>query len=301
MLHIRQTTVVQQDKLYFTTRTTIRNVHSADLYDVQYLRSVDPDQEQPWTGNFETRNFVRFQPFRAGDPDGFEHPVIAAAALVIASGTNFQDLVCGLGSVHPNARASHFGFNNRDPQLAWTNNAWMGFNETSPKYADEAINLGFKFPLVPSGENVTFSWAYILAENDLEEAMEAMGHIAVLQILQPNNEVSGMIVFAAAVDTSVTSITLSITTSSGSEWFRHTLTQSSLSYIDANGMFVFSATVDTAVHRGLSQHSFKASAILETGEQLEALTLITVNSVGITPSNSTSPTQLETEEYLLCL
>jgi len=89
----------------------------------------------------------------------------------MAVGKTHSAFVCGLLYVYPNARASHFGFNNNVPQAAWANSAWKSFSHVSPRLADEAINLAFKFPRIVPGTTVTFTWAYVLGEADLQEAM----------------------------------------------------------------------------------------------------------------------------------
>lgn len=83
------------------------------MYDIFYMRNVDPDQEQPWTGVYTTDNFVQYQPPRSGETrrvkSGAEN-----TALVVAKGTRYPELVLGLGTVHPNAHVSHYGFRNND-------------------------------------------------------------------------------------------------------------------------------------------------------------------------------------------
>lgn len=77
---MKKTTYFHEDDLYFTTDVNIKNIHSSTIYgkrlyhvfqtvfcvfdavffaDVYYMRNVDPDQEQPWSGNFATYNYVR--------------------------------------------------------------------------------------------------------------------------------------------------------------------------------------------------------------------------------------------------
>ena len=44
--------------------STIVNIGASKLFDVRYLRSVDPDQEQPWSAgytSFATNNYVKYQ------------------------------------------------------------------------------------------------------------------------------------------------------------------------------------------------------------------------------------------------
>jgi len=278
-LSLQQTTVIEFDKLYFTTTITLRNMASAPLYDVHYLRTVDPDQEQPWTGQFSTLNFVRFQPFRTGDPAGYVHPDEPDTSLVMAVGRTHSALVCGLGTVHPNARASHFGFNNNVPQAAWTNTAWTSHSNTSPRSADEAINLDFKFPRIDAGATATFSWAYVLGEDDLQEAM---GRITQIAILQPSSEASGEILFSAAVVNTVATVTFVVEGLDGTTKFTQALVRSDLNYVQPNGMFVYSVPINTksAITSGAAQFVFRVSATTDDGENLQSNSLVNVDNEG---------------------
>jgi hypothetical protein len=44
--------------------TTVVNIGSAKVFDVRLLRTLDPDQEQPWSASyasFATNNYVKYQ------------------------------------------------------------------------------------------------------------------------------------------------------------------------------------------------------------------------------------------------
>ena len=73
---------------------------------------MDPDQAQPHGCGFGTLNYVKYQPFAAGDPPGFvksddEEGKIQPLSLLTVGSCNAMTL--GLGTVHPNARVNHFG------------------------------------------------------------------------------------------------------------------------------------------------------------------------------------------------
>lgn len=95
---------------------------------------------------------------------------------MLARGNLYEDLLCGLGTSHPNARVSYFGFDNNNPVEAYsTNTRWLakgGKTEetagTSNKhYADEGINLVFYFPTLDVGATAEFDFAYVLSPGDL--------------------------------------------------------------------------------------------------------------------------------------
>jgi hypothetical protein len=68
------------------------------------MRTVDPDQEQPYYGNFVTRNYVQYQPYAADGSDcclgrSYVNPSNPNTALVVAVGVNNFDFFCGLGTI----------------------------------------------------------------------------------------------------------------------------------------------------------------------------------------------------------
>ena len=176
-----------KDDRFFVISVTLTNKGETDLTDVEYLRNVDPDQEQPITGNFATRNYVAAQPAANATED--------QPALVVAKGSTYG-LTLGLGTIDKHARVSTEGFSNRDPDAIL--NSPLEYSEASPHYADEAIALAYRFETLASGQSVSFDYTYVLNENDLEEAL---GELAAVTILQPTGTVSGdNIVFQATTD-----------------------------------------------------------------------------------------------------
>ena len=68
------------------------------------------------------------------------------------------------------------------------NTAWHGYSESSPRSADAGINLGFNFPELDVGASVTFSFAYVLDEADLDKAMSSINQLI---MTQPTGTVGG--------------------------------------------------------------------------------------------------------------
>ena len=255
-LQLQQTTSFNADDLYFTTSITIKNTMSVAMHELYYMRTVDPDQEQPHSGDFGTRNWVQYQPVRDGDPAGYEHPTSPHTALVTAVGRRYPDLVLGLGTVHPDSRVNHFGFNNNDPAAAWNENGWKSFSEASPRTRDEAVNLMFKFPPIDPGATVSFNWVYVLDENDLQKATVGIESV---QILQPTETASGIVLFAASIVNTVTSVSFAIRTTAGVD--QHTDSASGVpDYVQSNGNFVYSVLVDTTTFEtGVGTYVFEVS------------------------------------------
>ncbi|HNV99853.1 MAG TPA: hypothetical protein PKL06_10830, partial [Chitinophagales bacterium] len=61
-LDITAITTLPEDALYFVTRILLCNNGDAPLNDVYYKRNVDPDNDQPWSGDFTTDNVIVYQP-----------------------------------------------------------------------------------------------------------------------------------------------------------------------------------------------------------------------------------------------
>lgn len=162
------------------------------------VRTVDPDQEQPYYKTYHTYNYVKYQPKAADLSDcclarNYTHPVYPDAALVAAVGKNKNALYCGLGTVHPRARVSHYGFYEKNPPMTYaletSDSTWKSYggNNVLPtdvsqmRYADEALHLTFNYPSIGPGEIVQFSYAYVLNENDLLLALESLKGVVISQ------------------------------------------------------------------------------------------------------------------------
>ena len=150
---------------------------------------------QPWTGFYDTCNYVQYQRLRAGEPDR-TNSLEPNMCLVVATGTVINNLTLGLGTVHPNCRVSHYGFANNDASVGWSDGNWTAYNESNPLCADEAINLNYLFDVLDAGASVTFTWAYILNMGDL---LTAMNVLSVVSIVQPTTMASGTAAAFSAV------------------------------------------------------------------------------------------------------
>jgi hypothetical protein len=189
-LQVVQTVSFDVDALYFTINVVMTNTGTATLRGLKYMRNVDPDQEQPLTSNFTTRNWVEFQPPRIGVPG---RPDLAAypagntnKALAVAEGLTYR-LTLGLGTIDPRAvvAASH-GFSNRnvDQVLSYPTQP----TPSNPSVRDAAIVLAYELGDLAPGQSTSVTYAYILNKSDLSVAM---GNLAAVSILQPSGTVSG--------------------------------------------------------------------------------------------------------------
>jgi hypothetical protein len=161
-LHVTQTVHFDQSKLYFIIDVVLTNTGTVALDSVEYLRNVDPDQEEPITGIYTTSNYVAYQPGVDGNSD---------KALVVAQGLTYG-LTLGLGAVDARARVSTEGFSNRDPDEIL--DSPVTYPQSAPNIADQAIALAFRLGTLAPGQSVSFSCTYILSQADLEEALIAL-------------------------------------------------------------------------------------------------------------------------------
>jgi len=177
----------------------MKNVGSTPLTDVYYMRTVDPDQEQPFTGNFNTNNYVAYQRYETGDPAGYVHPTIPNLCLVAASGVRYPELYMGLGSVDSHCRVNtHPGLEHFRPEDTWTKNAWKGYDSGSPWNADQATDLAFRYSSIDPGASVQFKFSYVLLESDLTRALSALEAVS---INAPSARVSGpSVLFQITID-----------------------------------------------------------------------------------------------------
>jgi len=90
-LSITQITSLDTNQMFWVTTVILKNTTSATISDIYYMRECDPDNEEPWTGNFTTNNTIVNQ-----GPDTF---------LVSATGTAYPTRsYLGLGTTYPNSK-----------------------------------------------------------------------------------------------------------------------------------------------------------------------------------------------------
>ena len=119
---------LEEQGLYYTYQTSLKNTGSTTLTDVGFMRVIDPDNAHDFLSNsvgfdtgYSTNNYVIYQPGESG----YTGPV-NNAALVCAAGHSYSQLMASgqfsgitvpangaldlfmcMGSVHPNAMATH--------------------------------------------------------------------------------------------------------------------------------------------------------------------------------------------------
>ncbi|MBB3713010.1 VCBS repeat-containing protein [Limimaricola variabilis] len=139
-LGVKQVIALAPDATYYSTTVTLTNLTGGLLEDVRYMRSFDPDQDVVFHGTYNTLNDVLAQ--AGGGKD-----LAVAQAKGPASGISIN-----LIAVDEGARASNFGFSNRDPYALA---AFATPQDQNGASVDEAITLTFAAGDLAAGASVT--------------------------------------------------------------------------------------------------------------------------------------------------
>jgi gliding motility-associated-like protein len=165
-MNVFQRTLLPRDSLYFVTEVVLCNTTASTMTNVYYGRNVDPDNEQPWTGNFTTRNTIVSQPI-----------LPATDALVSAMGLANQCYL-GLGARDTRARVNYGGF-----ATIPADDLYLGLGRTtavgSVANGDVANGIGFQLGNLLPGECICLSFVYVLSASMLNSALEATTGISV--------------------------------------------------------------------------------------------------------------------------
>lgn len=262
-VRITQTVHFDTNDLFFVINVVMTNVGTAPISGLEYMRNVDPDQEQPVGGSFGTSNYVEDQPAHAGINAAFP-TTNTNQALVVAKGLNYG-LTLGLGTIDSRATVSTEGFANRNPDDII--NSPVMPPPTAPLNADQAIALAYGLGSLAPGQSTSVDYAYILNEGDLTKAL---GDLAAVTILQPTGTVSGHDVLFQATTNSVPNTTKM-------DFFVNGTLVGTDTTVDAGG--VFAAGFDsTAFPNGTL--NLDARATFADGSSVDKTTTVTVDNAG---------------------
>ena len=208
-------TCVPLDELYFTSEVTICNNSTADIYDIYFLRHVDPDNEQTNTGDYTTDQEVLSQPDST-----------TCEALIGATGQDFGAFL-GLGAIDPDARVAYGGFSLSGITSIQDVHDAVGVHMGSGTSTfDEAIDLTRRTDTLLVGDCESFSFAYILDSNDIQEALNAVSNV---QYVANGTDISATGEFNYCLANTDT-VTLEVT--GGSDWTWSTTSGSFVGGID---------------------------------------------------------------------
>ncbi len=156
---ITQITNVPINDKYVLFEVIICNTGSEVIHNFYYGRNIDPDNDQPWSGDFSTINTI------------IKQPPVDNGALVEARGITYGCYL-GLGAADERARVSFGNFATGNPYHMW--NGLVGYNNSGSNTEDEAVSLAFKIDSLVPGQCDTLRYAYILDEDDLPAALDAL-------------------------------------------------------------------------------------------------------------------------------
>jgi hypothetical protein len=163
-MHITQTTTLPNSSLYFITNVEMCNTTDADMVDVYYGRNVDPDNDQPSSGDFTTINHISNQ---AGSGD--------CQSLVTSEGLTYHCFL-GIGAVASNSRVTHGSFSTLSGDISTMYLGGAGRDTTlgATATADEAISIGFYWPRISAHGCVNFSYVHVLNSADVAVALASI-------------------------------------------------------------------------------------------------------------------------------
>ena len=169
-LAIRQTTVLDTNKLYFTVNVVIINTSAAPAPNIYYIRTVDPDNEETVVGftGFPTINTITYQ-----------LPNPTNKVLVSATGVTYTNAYLGLGTKDCRAKCTIFHLGALTP-AASPDSVFNGTASPNYLYAqgststeDVGIGLVFDIGTIAPGDSTTLSYAYILNATYIDSALNS--------------------------------------------------------------------------------------------------------------------------------
>jgi len=152
-IDVDQTYSVLNEGLFILMEVEITNTTAAE-HTVIYMRNVDPDNQQPLTDDYDTRNTIVSQ------GDGTDSSLAQVTAETDATRVSDASYISLLSS-DPDARVTYGGFSNRNPDAVWGCTGGLTCTEGSVRTADIAISLAVR-KTIGAGETERFFMAYTL-------------------------------------------------------------------------------------------------------------------------------------------
>ncbi|MBL7713103.1 MAG: hypothetical protein JNL13_11580, partial [Chitinophagaceae bacterium] len=169
-IDITQRVVLKKNKVYFVIYVDLVNSGATTLNNIYYYRGLDPDNEQNWSGSFNTKNTIVYQPNS-----------ISKNCLVTATGITYGTFAyLGLGT--KDCRAKCF-----QPEPDWFpgslaqtyagtgaeagNRYNVGWTTPFAGGADDAIGMVWNLGSLAPGQSTSLAFTYILKQADLDSAL----------------------------------------------------------------------------------------------------------------------------------
>ena len=162
---------------------TLKNITDKTMYDVYYMRTVDPDNNAEQ--DTEVQSVTKYITTNTIISQGSEDGVAVVAASQDAKAGLFTKSLLTLTGYGNNARVTYGGERNRLPEDVFTGidgtNGKDPLIQTGSKKADESISVAFKFDKLEPGDEVRVRGGYLLADVpvpniDIDNSSDASGN-----------------------------------------------------------------------------------------------------------------------------
>ncbi len=162
-LTIKQMTRVKLNKLYFTANVKFYNTGGTTLNNVYYMRTLDPDNDVSYTGNFTTINNITYQLPSPGNK-----------SLVGCTSTTDTNAYLGLGTIDCRSKVFICNSNLFPPTdtlgKLFANSPDLTYTGTYT--SDVGVGVIFQLGNIAAGDSTELNFAYILDEAALDEALD---------------------------------------------------------------------------------------------------------------------------------
>jgi gliding motility-associated-like protein len=187
-LAIRQTTILKKNKLYFLIKVTFKNTTTADINDIYYDRTLDPDNASTMgslTGVVTSPGATTVNTIEYKLPNPQSKSLVSAVATLTVQkdiGGGMLDTVdypvyLGIGSkdcrANPYILSSGLTPSTLDsPSRLYKNDPTLThlFDSGETNTLDAATGLIFNIPKIKPGDSTSFFMAYVLSTADLDSA-----------------------------------------------------------------------------------------------------------------------------------
>ena len=176
-LAIRQTTILDTTKLYFTVNVVLTNTSATTMNNIYYLRTLDPDNDETYSGDYTTINTIVNQ-----------LPNPTNKVLVSATGTVYTNAFIGLGTKDCRAKCMIFS-GTLAPEYSldslYNYPAATGYTYGQGDVYTQDVGIGLSYALgsLAPGDSTTLTYAYILNAAYIDSALNATEPVYVVNLV----------------------------------------------------------------------------------------------------------------------
>jgi len=185
-IQITQVTTLDTGDLFFTVHMTLTNLGSLARENVYYLRTVDPDNDEPETGDFTTHNTIAQQ---LPDTSGY--------SIVTAAGIELPDAFLALGANDPRAKVFTMDYGLTpyvDLATIYSEGTTYQYTQGDTSDLDVGIGVVFNIGELPgvdsaadstgriAGNSATFTYAYGFKKGAVENGFNPTHALAVQNV-----------------------------------------------------------------------------------------------------------------------